>query len=834
MSETTETFEEVFASDEIGVPADRRTQFRHSGHQAPRRDLTAEEFAELLAEASVGDRVPTPRPTPVTWDRTELDSEAVVILISGMPFRGGPDHLKRRRRATRSLLSWLSQFEGSTWQECWINAGLEDIQRGWVDQVVASYPDPEHRSIRSLTCEIHTGMMAVLVAQIIRPSYRWLLAQHFNFTLGQVRRMIDPDGFARLEAHCDKTDRTGQNRIGAMNCVSMILLNKGGRIADITVDDCVEFAAAMRVSHRAARHVTLFYTLLFEMGILGEDAPPTLAAARSPGQRTVQQMVDSYRIVSPRVRELLIAYLTIRKPELDYASLRGLASTLCLTFWRDLEKHHEGIDSIDLPPDVQAAWKHRLKTIRESKQRQGQRREKPERIMLAVRAFYLDLAQWAVTDPARWGPWAVPCPIRANECVGTKRDRASQARMHQRTRQRAPVLPTLVATAEQCRREAVDRLETARAAAPGERFTINGETFIRAGGDVAKTTFVFEADSGRRRNFGLEEDEAFWGWAVVEVLRHTGIRVEELMELTHHSFVAYTLPSTGEVVPMLQIAPSKTDRERLVLVSPELGDVLTSIIHRVRAGKAVLPLVSRYDHHEHVHSPMLPFLFQRRIFMQNSATNRNFVARCIDNILTASGLTDASGEPMRFTPHDFRRIFATDAIRTGLPPHIAAKILGHNDVNTTMRYAAIYSDDVIAHHRAFIARRRALRPGAEYRDLTPEEWQEFLGHFELRKLELGICTRDFGSPCVHEHACIRCPALRPDPAQAGRLREIIDNLHARVTEARQQGWLGEIAGLEVSLGAANEKLAAMNRLTQRHGSVHLGMPDFRPSTGREG
>ncbi|MEU5610535.1 site-specific integrase [Streptomyces sparsogenes] len=406
--------------------------------------------------------------------------------------------------------------------------------------------------------------------------------------------------------------------------------------------------------------------------------------------------------------------------------------------------------------------------------------------------------------------------------------------MHQRTRQRAPLLPTLVATAERLKKEAVGRLEAARAVAPGERFTVDGETFIRGGGDISKTTFVCDAETGRRRNFGLEEDEAFWGWAIVEVLRHTGIRVEELMELTHHSFVAYTLPSTGEVVPMLQIAPSKTDRERLILVSPELGDVLTTVIHRVRNGKAALPLVSRYDHHEHVHSPLLPFLFQRRIYMWNSALNRNFVARCIDNTLLASGLTDASGEPLRFTPHDFRRIFATDAIRTGLPPHIAAKILGHTNVNTTMRYAAIYSDDVIAHHRAFIARRRSLRPGAEYRDLTPEEWQEFLGHFELRRLELGICTRDFGSPCVHEHACIRCPALRPDPAQAPRLREIITNLHARVDEAKQQGWLGEIAGLEVSLAAANDKLSAMNRLTERHGVVHLGMPDFRPAAGRQG
>jgi hypothetical protein len=51
-----------------------------------------------------------------------------------------------------------------------------------------------------------------------------------------------------------------------------------------------------------------------------------------------------------------------------------------------------------------------------------------------------------------------------------------------------------------------------------------------------------------------------------------------MLELTHHSFIAYPLPATGEVVPMPQVAPSKTDAERLLLVSPELAEVLTAII----------------------------------------------------------------------------------------------------------------------------------------------------------------------------------------------------------------------------------------------------------------
>ena len=46
--------------------------------------------------------------------------------------------------------------------------------------------------------------------------------------------------------------------------------------------------------------------------------------------------------------------------------------------------------------------------------------------------------------------------------------------------------------------------------------------------------------------------------------RGEGIGIEELTELSHHSFIQYKLPSTGELIPLLQIAPSKTDTERLL------------------------------------------------------------------------------------------------------------------------------------------------------------------------------------------------------------------------------------------------------------------------------
>ncbi|WP_242434264.1 hypothetical protein [Streptomyces sp. CB01580] len=76
---------------------------------------------------------------------------------------------------------------------------------------------------------------------------------------------------------------------------------------------------------------------------------------------------------------------------------------------------------------------------------------------------------------------------------------------------------------------------------------------------------------------------------------------------------------------------------------------------------------------------------------------------------------------------------------------------------------------------------------------------------------------------------VRCSLLRPDPAQRERLVEIRDNLVARITEAEQQGWLGEIEGLQVSLTGAEAKIRQIDDSSPVPGPVHLGLPTTRKS-----
>ncbi|MFI6801713.1 tyrosine-type recombinase/integrase [Streptosporangium canum] len=733
-------------------------------------------------------------------------------------------------------LRWLHSYPGETWQERWQASGAED--RGgqdWVELPLA-WLEADRGAQPGDRNHLLSGLLALLCADVIRPGMRWMMTRNNYYLVRGLERRRDPHGIARVRAAL--STRSVEPRLAreTLTKIAIIMVSKAGVVADITVGDCLQLTHTQReIRAQKGKGVSLAYEVLRSMGQFPTDAPATLRVFTTGGQHSVDQMVDRYQIKCAPVRDLIVDYLRERQPAVDYTTLESIAGTLGRQFWRDLELHHPGIDSLRLEPHVAHAWKERLRTIvRRVKQDDGTMIEvhRPRlnctAQLITVRAFYLDIAQWAAEDPSRWGGWAVPCPVSAADVSWGKEIKRRKARMDQRTRERLPALAALVTLVNERRKAAQDRLERLLSTPEGEVFTVGGHSFHRlALAHRRNGTWAQSLTGGPRRDFTFEEHEAFWTWATIEVLRHTGIRIEELMELSHHSITQYQLPSTGELVPLLQIAPSKSDEERLLLVSPELADVLSAIVCRVRDSSGTIPLVASYDTMERVWNAPMPLLFQRTFGGERRPLTRTSFRNLLVKALTGLGLTDSAGRPLDYRPHDFRRLFVTDAVLNGLPPHIAQVICGHKHITTTMGYKAVYPVEAIEAHRAFIARRRAVRPSEEYRTPSSEEWEAFLGHFERRKLSLGTCARAFGTGCQHEHACVRCSLLRPDPAQRARLAEIRDNLRDRISEAEREGWLGEIEGLKVSLAGAEAKLAQLDaQAAQARQAVDLGMPSF--------
>ena len=464
------------------------------------------------------------RPRPQTWPETQQPRPVLAERLSNPPYRSGSADVRRcMRRGLAALLGWLEHKPGRTWQERWLASGAEAEGRAWTDLVRREVPALASRPAGHVHTDLLTAMRVMLTGQVLRPGYAWLLRYRPNVLLEEARDRLDPAGFARLRAHCEATGRRNpQDRTEALNRITWILLNKGGLIRDITVGDCIEISDALQEHQcQGANNRPLFYALLAETGVLPAGAPPILRATRMAGQRTPAELVGKYGLHSQAMRELLTSYLAERAAELDYASLAGMANTLCGLFWRDLERHHPGIASLHLDLEVAAAWKERLRQVRDQDGRVLGDRATARSQLLIVRAFYLDIARWAAEDPSRWARWAAPCPIKASECSMDKERKRVKAAMDQRTRARLPVLPALVRTAGQERKATRARLDAALPAAPGQVVDVDGEKLQRRNA-VAGRIYVTDLATGRRRDLTFEEERAFWGWATIEILRATG------------------------------------------------------------------------------------------------------------------------------------------------------------------------------------------------------------------------------------------------------------------------------------------------------------------------
>ena len=734
------------------------------------------------------------------------------------------------------ILNWLATFDGRGWQERWVAASGDEF--AWTEQLVAADVSDRRGPERSRD-ELLRGFRALLYLRAIRPGYMFFTSYKPTMLYDRVREVIDPAGFNRCYDAAQKAGVSAGRLNDAMITLARMLLHTGTMIDGLRETDFLEMRDAYRL---AGQHLpggaVQAWDILRSVGVLNESRSFS-AVLRRRGQLGTAELVDSYHVACRPVRDVLVRYLDQRRPPMDFSSFRSLVTVLVGLFWVDIEKHYPGIDTLHLPSEVAEAWKQRLRVV------VSKGVVKPRRFyithLVTVRSFYLDIAEWALEDPS-WAQWAVPCPIRRGETIGLgKEKRKVTADMHQRIRERLPHLDAIVEAVEDQRRSTSELLGRASQTPVGQTFEYAAVKYRRLAQYTKERAarhmgsakvMVQRLDTGDRRDAIKAEDDAFWCWAVVETLRHTGIRLEELLELTQLAVVQYQLADTGEIVPLLQIVPSKNDEERVLLIGPELANVLAAIITRLRqrhGGK--VPAVSRYDPSERLDGPPLPHLFQRFSNQQgrNSVLNLEQVHRLLDLAVAHAGITNAAGEPMRFVPHDFRRMFATEAVTGGLPVHIAAKVLGHASLETTQHYLAVFPDEMIRAYRAYIDKRRSIRPEAEYREPTEQEWVEFRQHFHERKLELGTCGRPYGTPCKHEHACIRCPMLRIDPKQRERIVEIIANLTERIKEAELNGWLGEVAGLKTSREAAVKKLTNLDRAAATAaqspaGKAQLGIP----------
>jgi integrase len=776
--------------------------------------------------------VPRPPPLPARppgrfGDLTRTSIEEITGLAAQPPVPVSASTIDNRRHGVRMILQHLAGFEGVTWQQRWEAAGLDDP-----DRPVAGLSG--HRRTRQL---LLCGMRLLFQWRVVRPG---LAAVHANRLAGYAEAFRQMQDDPLLDAFFDLVDASEEGHIAKLAAkfdITAAMTAFGIGLADMTPEGMLYYGVRSRPLLMPASQHGLpgrqAWHFLRLMGRFPASTPATMRGSVSRGPRTVTEMVDRYQASNTDVRDLLIDYITRRAAAIDYTTTEALAQGLAGLFWSAIERINPAQRDLRLSQATYQQWKTETSVLPD-----GRPRKNFDGLQLAVRSFYLDLQSWAATEPERWARWAAPCPVRDIELRGYNgRRRRVIERMADRTRERQPLLPVLAEYVDQHHHDLESLLTATLEAFPGQEFTHHGRHYRRtnsrhdqdrAQAEGAMPARVIDQVTGRMFNVALEEDRAFWEWAIVETLRHSGVRIEELSELTHLSIRQYQRPN-GEVAALLVIAPSKTDRERVIPLSAELFAVIAAIIRRHLRRQPAIPLLPRYDKHERVWSKPMPFLFQRKLGTSQAVLSTHTIQRMLQRPCLALAQTRPEFTGLTFTAHDFRRVFTTELVNNGLPIHIGAAVLGHASLQTTRGYVAVFNEDLLRHYQAFLDRRRRLRPADEYRPPTDTEWTDFEEHFDKRKVELGTCGRPYGTPCQHEFACIRCPVLQVDPKMMARLDEIEADLLARRERAHAEGWRGEIEGLDLTLSFLQNKRAHTRRFTRR---VQLGLPTVHQPSAR--
>jgi len=304
---------------------------------------------------------------PATWAVTEQPNQQVVSRLLAAPFAARSAHLQQdRRRGLIRVLRWLEQQPGDTWQDRWIASGADPegnlawrgLPAGWLASTGRGPKDPEHAALT-----VGRGMLVLICGDVIRPSLGWLLTPATVKNLAvEIARARDPDGFAALAAACQGNPVNAHTTRLALRRIATILAAKGGLIRDITVGDALELLRiADDLQDNPGATSPYFYQLLRTAGVF-DGAAPAARALKTQGQLGPEQLIDRYGLECRPVRNLLTEYLRERQPTVDYTTLHKLSYVLGRLFWRELELHHPGIDSLHLPADVASAWKQRITT----------------------------------------------------------------------------------------------------------------------------------------------------------------------------------------------------------------------------------------------------------------------------------------------------------------------------------------------------------------------------------------------------------------------------------------------------------------------------------------
>ncbi len=270
----------------------------------------------------------------------------------------------------------------------------------------------------------------------------------------------------------------------------------------------------------------------------------------------------------------------------------------------------------------------------------------------------------------------------------------------------------------------------------------------------------------------LDDDSARAG---LQVLRGTGLRVGELLDLELNAVIDYGPTGTWLRVPMGKLAS-----ERSVPLDGPTLDVLDQWATRRGAHRSIP--------HPRTGKPT-DFLFTEHGRRLGATRLRNGLLAGV----AAADLRNPGGQPMSITPHQLRHTYATTLAQRR---HVPASIDGptrarHSEM--TIRYATLASPTLRnAYDQAMGTRRRQLTLTPVGRPIIPDKVAWLASEMLKTRVAHGYCSRhESQGACPYANICETCDNYTPATEFAPALTDQLADIQVLQADANRRGWTNE-------------------------------------------
>ncbi|MEA2825718.1 MAG: hypothetical protein QOG43_157 [Actinomycetota bacterium] len=263
----------------------------------------------------------------------------------------------------------------------------------------------------------------------------------------------------------------------------------------------------------------------------------------------------------------------------------------------------------------------------------------------------------------------------------------------------------------------------------------------------------------------------------ITVLRRTGLRIGELLDLELAHLVDYRTGGTWLRVPV-----GKLHNERSVPVDDvALAALEEWLAHRTGQRAQTHPR----DGHR------ADFMFIER----GRRLGQTRIRQGLTDAVAGAGLTGPDGQPLRIVAHQLRHTWATELANAGMSMQALMTLLGHRSAEMTTRYARLASPTLKAAYdqaTGKIARRIPLAPAG--RPAIPDHVEWLASEMLKTRVAHGYCSRELAAEaCAYANICETCPNFVTTPDFEAALVAQVDDVRHLRQDAEDRGWTSEAA-----------------------------------------